>query len=134
MGRAAYAPGDLLRGRTDCHRRLQIQLGYNVQFATDAKHKLIVAREVTNAVTDQHQLAPIAERAKAILGVETLDALADRGSYSMEASWRSQSSYPCWSRSNRSPAHRQPRWPGTAVVLYPVCVPSTLKHAKMRST
>lgn len=59
-------------------------VGYNVQFATDAKHKLIVDHEVTNAVTDQHQLAPLAERAKAILGVETLDALADRGYYDGE--------------------------------------------------
>jgi hypothetical protein len=63
---------------------------------------------------------------------QTLQRFSD--SYSMEASSRSQSSYPCWSRSDRSPAHMQPRWPGTTVVLYPVCAPSTLKHAKMRST
>jgi transposase len=30
-------------------------VGYNVQFATDAKHKLIVAHELTNDVTDQNQ-------------------------------------------------------------------------------
>lgn len=30
---------------------------YNVQTAVDAKHKLIVEHEVTNAVTDREQLA-----------------------------------------------------------------------------
>jgi transposase len=59
--------------------RHKTMVGYNVQFATDAKHKLIVDHEVTNAVTDQHQLAPIAQRAKTILGVDSLNALADRG-------------------------------------------------------
>ena len=69
------------RSMVDRHKTM---VGYNVQFATDAKHKLIVDHEVTNAVTDQHQLAPIAQRARAILGVETLDALADRGYYDGE--------------------------------------------------
>jgi hypothetical protein len=64
------------RSMVDRHKTM---VGYNVQFATDGKHKLIVEHEVTNAVTDQHQLASIAQRAKAILGVDTLDALADRG-------------------------------------------------------
>ena len=41
------------------------QVGYNVQLAVDEKHKLIVEHEVTNAVTDQDQLTPMAERAKA---------------------------------------------------------------------
>lgn len=57
------------------------QVGYNVQIAVDEKHKLIVAHEVTNAVTDQGQLAPMAERAKAALGVETLTVVADMGYY-----------------------------------------------------
>lgn len=47
-------------------------VGYNVQLAVDEKHKLIVTHEVTNAVTDQEQLAPMAEGAKAALGVDTL--------------------------------------------------------------
>lgn len=57
------------------------QVGYNVQLAVDEKHKLIVEHEVTNAVTDQDQLAPMAERAKATLGVERLEVVADMGYY-----------------------------------------------------
>ena len=60
-------------------------VGYNVQTAVDSKHKLIVAHEVTNAVTDQDQLAPIAQEAKQTLGVETLDATADKGYYDGQA-------------------------------------------------
>jgi len=57
------------------------QIGYNVQVAVDAKHKLIVEHEVTNAVTDQDQLTPMAERAKRTLGVDRLEVLADMGYY-----------------------------------------------------
>jgi len=52
-----------------------------VQLAVDQKHKLIVEHEVTNAVTDQDQLAPMAERAKASLGVDKLEVVADMGYY-----------------------------------------------------
>jgi len=57
------------------------QVGYNVQIAVDAKHKLIVAHDVTNAVTDQDQLASMAETAKATVGAETLTVVADMGYY-----------------------------------------------------
>jgi transposase len=56
-------------------------VGYNVQVAVDEKYKLIVEHEVTNAVTDQHQLVPMAERAKQTLGAETLEVVADMGYY-----------------------------------------------------
>ncbi len=56
-------------------------VGYNVQIATDAKHKLIVAHEVTNEGNDMHQLATMAMQAKETLGVESLDATADKGYY-----------------------------------------------------
>lgn len=57
------------------------QVGYNVQLAVDEKHKLIVEHAVTNAVTDQDQLTPMAERAKAALGVDKLEVVADMGYY-----------------------------------------------------
>jgi len=60
-------------------------VAYNVQTAVDSKHKLIVAHEVTNAVTDQDQLAPMAQAAKETLGVATLDATADKGYYDGQA-------------------------------------------------
>ncbi len=59
-------------------------VGYNVQTAVDSKHKLIVAHEVTNTVTDQDQLAPMAQQAKQALGVETLAATTDKGYYDGE--------------------------------------------------
>ncbi len=60
------------------------EVGYNVQMAVDAKHKLIVAYEVTNAVTDQDQLSPMALRAQELLEVETLTVVADVGYYDGE--------------------------------------------------
>src|SRR6185312_15496394 len=59
-------------------------VGYNVQVAVDIKHHLIVAHEVTNVGTDRSQLSPMAMAAKAALGVEKLDAVADRGYFSGE--------------------------------------------------
>jgi transposase len=56
-------------------------VGYNVQCAVETKHHLIVAHEVTNAVNDRHQLSGMAQKAKEALGVETIEALADRGFY-----------------------------------------------------
>jgi hypothetical protein len=59
-------------------------VGYNVQTAVDTKNHLIVAHEVTNVGTDRHQLSNIAEQARTEMGVETLDAVADRGYFSSE--------------------------------------------------
>ncbi|SEG70459.1 Transposase DDE domain-containing protein [Methylobacterium sp. 190mf] len=57
-------------------------VGYNVQIAVETEHHLIVAHEVTNAGSDRAQLSGMAKQAKAVLGAETLDALADRGYFS----------------------------------------------------
>jgi transposase len=54
-------------------------VGYNVQTAVDTKHHLIVAHEVTNVGSDRQQLFNMAEQAKAAIGTEKLDAVADRG-------------------------------------------------------
>ena len=59
----------------------KVDVGYNVQIAVDSQHKLIVAQEVTNAVTDDDQLSPMALRAKETLGVERVRAVADMGYY-----------------------------------------------------
>ena len=56
-------------------------VGYNVQAVVDAKNHLIVTHEVTNAVTDQGQLLPMARAAQEMLGVETLEAVTDKGYY-----------------------------------------------------
>jgi transposase len=59
-------------------------VGYNVQTAVDTKNHIIVAHEVTNIVTDRHQLLNMAEQARTEMGVETLDVVADRGYYEGE--------------------------------------------------
>ena len=59
-------------------------VGYNVQAAVDTDHHLIVTHEVTNIVSDRAQLSPMAAKAKAAMGRDTLDVLADRGYFSGE--------------------------------------------------
>jgi transposase len=59
-------------------------VGYNVQAAVDAEHHLIVAHEVTNAGHDRDQLSAMAGQARAAMGVEALDVLADRGYFKGE--------------------------------------------------
>ena len=59
-------------------------VGYNVQVAVDTEHHLIVTHEVTNDGSDRAQLANIACQAKEVLGVDELEAVADRGYYSSE--------------------------------------------------
>ena len=60
------------------------EVSYNVQFTVDNKHKLIIDYDITNEVNDQHQLSKMAKRAKEILGVEEIEALADKGYYNGE--------------------------------------------------
>ena len=59
-------------------------VGYNVQTAVEAGHHLIVAHDVVMTGSDRHQLSPMAGKAKAAMGVERLDVLADRGYFSGE--------------------------------------------------
>jgi transposase len=59
-------------------------VGYNVQSAVDTKHHLIVSHEVTNVGSDRSQLSRMTEQARAAVGSETIEAVADRGYYSGE--------------------------------------------------
>jgi len=59
-------------------------VGYNLQSAVDAEHHLIVAHDVVMTPTDRQQLTSISAKAKAAMGVEQLDVLADRGYFSGE--------------------------------------------------
>jgi transposase len=56
-------------------------VGYNVQAVADAKHHLLVTTEVTNAASDQGQLAPMARKAKEQLSIAQADVVADGGYY-----------------------------------------------------
>ena len=59
-------------------------VGYNVQAAVDTEHHLIVTHEVTNVGNDRAQLSPMAKQAKAVLEVDELDVVADRGYFDSE--------------------------------------------------
>jgi transposase len=59
-------------------------VGYNVQTAVDTEHHLIIAHEVVNVGNDRAQLAEMSQKAKAVLEVESLDVVADRGYFSSE--------------------------------------------------
>ena len=59
-------------------------VGYNVQVAVETKHHLIVAHEVTNDGCDLAQLSAMGKEAKAVLEVEELEAVADRGYWDSE--------------------------------------------------
>ena len=54
-------------------------VAYNAQIAVDAKHKLIVAFDLTNEGNDHQQLYPMAAQGKAAVGAEQVTVVADTG-------------------------------------------------------
>jgi len=58
-----------------------VEVSYNVQASVDARHKLIADFKVINKPNDLGQLAPMALRAKKILGKSSFTVLADKGYY-----------------------------------------------------
>ncbi len=61
-----------------------VAVGYNIQVAVDTKHKLIVEQQVTNQVVDMGLLTETATPAKEVLGVETIEVVADKGYFKIE--------------------------------------------------
>ena len=59
-------------------------VGYNVQTAVETTHHLIVAYDVINEGNDRSQLSPMSKKAKAALGTDELEVLADSGYFSGE--------------------------------------------------
>ena len=57
---------------------------YNVHVAVDDGNHLIVDYDVSNNSSDANALSPIAKAAKETLGVESIEAAADRGFYDAE--------------------------------------------------
>ena len=62
----------------------RVGVGYNVQIAVDAKHKLIAEQQVHAKVSDLGLLAETAEAARETLEVARIDAVADRGYFKIE--------------------------------------------------
>jgi transposase len=65
-------------------RMTKVGVGYNVQVAVDVKHKLIAEQEVHSQVVDMGLLAATATAAMEALGVERIEAVADRGYFKIE--------------------------------------------------
>ena len=57
----------------------KVDVCYNVQTAVDAKNKLVVEFEVTNAVNDFNQLSTMTKKASEVLEVNNLSVVADAG-------------------------------------------------------
>lgn len=62
----------------------RVGVGYNVQLAVDAKHKLIVEQQVSSQVLDMGLLTQTMTPARAILEVATIDVVADKGYFKIE--------------------------------------------------
>lgn len=65
-------------------RMTKVGVDYNVQLAVDTKHKMIAEQEVSNQVLDMGLLAPTAKAAMETLGVDRIEAVADRGYFKIE--------------------------------------------------
>lgn len=86
MAKELEETGETQISQTDSDARLMktrhgADVCYNAQIAVDSKYKLIIAEDVSNAVSDQGQLANIAKQAKEVLGVTNVEAITDRGYY-----------------------------------------------------
>lgn len=72
-----------VRGETEARLMKTAQgpsrVAYNVQSAVDAEHGLILHHEVTQEASDNRQLAPMADAAKAVLAQAQLTVVADAG-------------------------------------------------------
>ena len=88
-------------------------VGYNVQIAVDTKHKLIAEQQVHSQVSDLGLLAETARAARTSLGVERIDAVADKGYFKVEdiAGCEAAGITPYVPKPRRSPARRSGRFP-----------------------
>ena len=88
-------------------------MGYNVQIAVDTKHKLIAEQQVPSQVSDLGLLAETGCAARTSLGVERIDAAADKGYFKVEDSAGCEAAgiTPYVPKPRRSPARRSGRFP-----------------------
>ena len=94
------------------HSGTGVGVGYNVQIAVDTKHKLIAEQQVHSQVSDLGLLAETARAARASLGVERIDAVADKGYFKVEdiAGCEAAGITPYVPKPRRSPARRSGRF------------------------
>ena len=95
------------------HSGTGVGVGYNVQIAVDTKHKLIAEQQVHSQVSDLGLLAETGRAARTSLGVERIDAVADKGYFKVEdiAGCEAAGITPYVPKPRRSPARRSGRFP-----------------------
>ena len=95
------------------HSGTGVGVGYNVRIAVDTKHKLIAEQQVHSQVSDLGLLAETARAARTSLGVERIDAVADKGYFKVEdiAGCEAAGITPYVPKPRRSPARRSGRFP-----------------------
>ena len=94
------------------HSGTGVGVGYNVQIAVDTKHKLIAEQQVHSQVSDLGLLAETARAARTSLGVERIDAVADKEYFKVEdiAGCEAAGITPYVPKPRRSPARRSGRF------------------------
>ena len=94
------------------HSGTGVGVGYNVQIAVDTKHKLIAEQQVHSQVSDLGLLAETARAARTSLGVERIDAVADKEYFKVEdiAGCEAAGITPYVPKPPRSPARRSGRF------------------------
>ena len=95
------------------HSGTGVGVGYNVQIAVDTKHKLIAEQQAHSQVSDLGLLAETGRAARTSLGVERIDAVADKGYFKVEdiAGCEAAGITPYVPKPRRSPARRSGRFP-----------------------
>ena len=107
-------------------------VGYNVQVAVDTVSHLIVTHEVTNTGSDRSQLANVAREAKAVLQVDKLEAVADRGYFNGEEILACEQAGICVTLPK--PIHRALNWKAAlASRTSSICLTRTSIAARPRS-
>ena len=116
--RALQGSGEEQLSLTDPYARAMhsgtgVGVGYNVQIAVDAKHKLIAEQQVHRQVSDLGLLSETAGAARESLGVERIDAVADKGYFKVEdiAGCEATGVTPHVPKPQRSPARDRGRFP-----------------------
>lgn len=99
-------------------RMTKIGVGYNIQTAVDAKNKLIVEQEVHSKVLDYRLLTKTAKAAKDILGVDSINVVADRGYFIAEdiEACEKAGMTPYVTKPDRDPAKRTGLFPKEAFI------------------
>ena len=94
----------------------KVGVGYNIQIAVDAKHKMIVEQAVSKNVLDMGLLQKTAEPARQILQVEKIDVVADKGYFKSEdiEACEKAGLTPHVPRPQRGPAVREGFFPRTS--------------------